>query len=107
LERNNFAQTLATGSMWWDKNVPFTPVDSVPPPRAFDPARAVEEEGVSRAEDVVRVLLDQYVPGGIRAEARAKLVAFVADGKPSGLELNSRVREAVHAILTMPEFQLA
>ena len=42
-----------------------------------------------------------YVPGGVRPEARAKLVAFVADGRPSGHALARRVREAVHAILTM------
>jgi hypothetical protein len=107
LERNNFAQALTTGTMWWDRRVPFTPADTLPPPRAFDPARVLDEEGVSRAEDVVRVLIDQYVPGGIRPEAREKLVAFIADGTPTGLDLNRRVREAVHAILTMPEFQLA
>ena len=42
-----------------------------------------------------------------KPEARAKLVAFVADGNPSAPELIWRVREAVHAILTMPEYQLA
>ena len=78
-----------------------------PPPKAFDPARLVEEEGVGRPEDVVRVLLNLYLPGGARPEVRAKLVAFMADGKPSGLELSRRVREAVQAILTMAEYHLA
>jgi hypothetical protein len=56
---------------------------------------------------VVRALLDLYVPGGVRPEARAKLVAFVAEGAPTGEALDRRVREAVHAILTMAESQLA
>ena len=77
------------------------------PPRAFDPARLLAEEGVSRPEDVVRALLDLYLPGGVRPEVRAKLVAFVAEGKPAGPALARRVREAVHAILTMAEYQLA
>jgi hypothetical protein len=38
---------------------------------------------------------------------RAKLVDFVADGKPSGPALACRVREAVHAILSVAEYQLA
>jgi hypothetical protein len=38
---------------------------------------------------------------------RAKLVAFVAEGNPSGPVLARRVREAVHAILSIAEYQLA
>ncbi len=77
------------------------------PPLAFDPARLLAEEGVSRPEDVVRALLDLYLPGGVRPEVRAKLVAFVAEGNPAGPALARRVREAVHAILTTAEYQLA
>src|SRR5262249_22392490 len=73
------------------------------PPRAFDPARLLEEERVSRPEDVVRVLLDLYLPGGVRPELRAKLAAFVAEGKPAGPTLDRRVREAVHAFRTRAE----
>ena len=55
---------------------------------------------------MARVLIDR-----LRARRRApggdeKLVAFVAEGKPTG-PARRRVREAVHAILTMPEYQLA
>jgi len=45
--------------------------------------------------------------GGVRAEVRAKLVAFLAEGNPAGPALSRRVREAVHAILSMAEYQLA
>ena len=61
---------------------------------------------MTRPEDVVGALLDLYAPGGVRAEVRAKLVGFVAEGKPSGPELARRVREAVQAILIMAEYQL-
>jgi hypothetical protein len=53
------------------------------------------------------VLLDLYLPGDVRPEVRAKLVAFVAAGQPAGPRLARRVREAVHAILTMAEYHLA
>jgi hypothetical protein len=77
------------------------------PPRSFDPARILDEEGVSHPEEVVRALLDAYLPGGIRPEVGPKLVAFVADGRPSGQALARRVREAVHAIMSTSEYQLA
>jgi uncharacterized protein (DUF1800 family) len=95
--RANFAQALATGSLWGKATVP----------PALDPARVLHEEKVSSPEDVVRVLLDLYLPGGVQAGSREKLGAFVAAGKPTGADLDRRAREAVHAILTMPEYQMA
>jgi hypothetical protein len=103
LERDNFAGALATGMLWTEPPAGQEPV----PPKALDPARLLHEEGVSRPEDVVRVLLDLYVPGGVRPAARAKLVAFVAESQPTGRDLDRRAREAVQIILTMPEYQLA
>jgi hypothetical protein len=115
LERDNFAEGVALGTLW--TNPPPLPsslsaggmrrVGDRVPPRAFDPARLLHEEKVSRPEDIVRVLLDLHLPGGVPADARAKLVAFVAEGNPAGAALDRRAREAVHAILTMAEYQLA
>ncbi len=115
LERDNFAAALATGALWSEPPPGPTAAASAAglapaaadPPRAFDPARILEEERVSRPEDVARALLDLYVPGGVRPEARAKLVAFLAEGNPAGRARERRVREAVHAVLTMPEYHLA
>jgi hypothetical protein len=117
LERANFAGALAMGSLWSSWAFPRamasltqdrTPSsEELAPPKAYDPARLLEEEQVSRPDDVVRVLLDLYVPGGVRPEVQAKLVAFIAEGNPTGPGLEHRVREAVHAILAMAEYQLA
>jgi hypothetical protein len=112
LERDNFAADLAMGTLWTNSPGPTAAAalkmaEEPPPPTALDPARLLQEDKVSRPEDVVRVLLDLYVPGGVRREAREKLAAFIAEGKPSGPALDRRVREAVHAILTMAEYQLA
>jgi uncharacterized protein (DUF1800 family) len=104
LERANFAGALATGTLWTGA---IPGAEEAVPPRALDPARLLQEEGVRRPEDIVRVLLDLCVPGDVRPEARAKLVAFVAKDIPAGAALNRRVREAVHGILTMPEYHLA
>jgi hypothetical protein len=116
LERDNFAGSLALGTLW-GKPLPEPTVvgtakggdapEESPPPRAFDPARLLQEEAASQPEDVVRVLVDLHLPGGVRPEAQRKLVAFVADGLPTAAALDRRVREAVHALLTMAEYQLA
>jgi len=122
LERSNFAAALAMGTLWTDYSpepgagvrrgspdhaLPGETSEEPPPPKAYDPAQLLEESGSGRPEDVVRVLANHYVPGGIPESARAKLVAFVAEDKPTGPALARRVREAVHAMLTMAEYQLA
>ncbi len=132
LERDNFAEALAMGTLWpgatpepaagpasasrglgpllrklTGQAAPADIPEEPAPPRPFDPARILDEEGVSGPEEIVRVLLDHYLPGGVRPDARAKLVAFVAAGRPSGPALARRVREAVHAIMSMSEYQLA
>jgi uncharacterized protein (DUF1800 family) len=128
--RGNFAQALATGTLWKDvprfgrfEAVELTEVDDenpekkkekkppapeeAPPRAEFDPARLTREAKATSPEDVVRVLIETYLPGGVRASARRKLVEFVAQGKPTGPALDRRVRETVHALLSLPEYQLA
>ncbi len=105
LERDNFAGALALGTLWTKYSKPNS--EELPPPIALDTARLLQEDKVSDPEDIVRVLLDLYVPGGVRPEVKAKLVAFLSEGKPTGSRLNRRVRESIHAIMAMPEYQLA
>jgi uncharacterized protein (DUF1800 family) len=111
LERANFAAALAMGTLWSDPSQDSTATakasEELTPPRAFDSARVLREEEVSRPEDIIRVLLELYVSGGVRPEARQKLTAFVAEGRPTGAALERRVRETVHGILSMAEYQLA
>ncbi len=89
------------------KPVPPAKPEEDAPAKAFDSARVLQEEKVTKPEDVVRVLLDVYLPGGVSPSAHAKLVAFVTQGNPAGPALERRAREAVQAILGMPEAQLA
>jgi hypothetical protein len=134
LERDNFANALAMGTLWTNrpaeppvtgqpagtfltlgrilsKITGATPLTDTPeepaPSRAFDSARPLDDEEVSRPEEVVRALLDLHLPGGIRPEVRARLVAFIAHGNPKGPALERRVRETVHALLSMAEYQMA
>jgi uncharacterized protein (DUF1800 family) len=132
LARDNFAGAVAMGTLWstsapesiagtaaanstpgktdGQPTKPAVPADILEEPApalAFDPARILAEERVSRPKDIVAALLNLYVPGGVRAEVRAKLDSFVAEGNPVGSALDRRVREAVQAILTIAEYQLA
>jgi uncharacterized protein (DUF1800 family) len=132
LARQNFGQALAMGTLW-DETIPeprfnqpeieFEAPDGFPQPgtgpkkpgspeepprdRIKDPARHIEDLKSAGAEKIVDRLLDVYVPGGVGKNARAKLIAFIEDGKPTDKALDRRVREAVHAIFSMPEYQLA
>ncbi len=135
LARENFGQALAMGTLWGNAirgtallsqieieraeaeaaaqaasgkppQRPAQPEESPPPP-ALDPAQVVRQEKPKTPEEIVDLLLDIYLPGGVRPGARAKLVAFFEQGKPEGRALERRFREAVHAVLCMPEYQLA
>jgi uncharacterized protein (DUF1800 family) len=126
LARENFSQVLAMGTLWnggWNfagpqTNVAVATAPAAPgrqpdrpeesaPPAAFDPARVVHEEKLTRPADIVRLLLDVHLPGGVAPGVQEKLTAFLEEGKPAGAALDRRVREIVHAILSMPEYQLA
>jgi hypothetical protein len=135
LARQNFAQALAMGTLWKQrlprggrfdavpeaeevdltvepppgakKPEPKPMPEEPPPPKNLDVARFLQSEKASTPEDVVRVLLDLFLPGGVSPSRRQQLVAFVADGKPAGPALERRARETAHAIMSMPEYQLA
>jgi uncharacterized protein (DUF1800 family) len=92
------------------KPVPPRPVPKSPPlpapPANMDVAGLVRHDKATTPEAIVRVLVDLLLQGGITDAARTKLVAFVKEGSPKGGELDRRVRETAHMIMTMPEYQM-
>ncbi len=84
---------------------PKTP-PAPPPPANMDVAELVRYQKANTPEAAVAVLVDLLVQGGIAAPARAKLVTFVKEGNPKGADLDRRVRDVAHMIMTMPEYQL-
>jgi hypothetical protein len=127
LARDNFAQMLASAALWDETLFPKEPeagdvvqavgvasdaaesAEDPPPsvPNHLDPAERIRSAKLDGPEAIVGFLLDVYLPGGIREVARRKLVAFMGEGKPAGRDLDRRIRETVHAILSLPEYQLA
>ncbi len=76
------------------------------PAEKFDVAAIIRSEKAISPDAIVDLLLNVYLPGGVGADARKKLIAFVGEGKPTGPKLDRRIRETVHALLAMPEYQL-
>jgi hypothetical protein len=102
LARHNFAQLLASGTGYLNLADPSAPIGV-----AVDPAALVRLEKISDPPRVVSFLADLLLQGDISESARDRLIAFVAEGKPQGPALDQRVRETVHSVMTMPEYQLA
>jgi uncharacterized protein (DUF1800 family) len=77
------------------------------PSPALDVAAVVQREKAEKPAAVVQLLLDLLLQGGIEKEARDKLEKFLDDGKLNGTARDWRIRDTAHAIMTMPEYQLA
>jgi len=122
LARQNFAQALVMGNLWnepvpqdnpyefFERAVPDGPPglakpEEPPQESKYDVARIVQAEKATEPKHVVRLLLNNYLAGEVRPDAEAKLVEFLKDAKPD--TLGRRVREATHALLSMPEYQMA
>jgi hypothetical protein len=127
LARNNFARQVAFGQVaeelpddaglapYLGKQAlpvreapPAPPVPEGPEPQpVYDSADLIRQAKLTEPAKVVDFLLDLFLQGDVPPPARAKLVAFVGDGKPKDKALDRRVREAAHTIMCMPEYQLA
>jgi hypothetical protein len=121
LARDNFAQMAASGHYPAPSDSPEgasrvnfgviqaktkSPGEPEPPPHR-DPAVLVQEEKVTTPERIVDLLVELLLQGDVSPKARTKLIAFMAEGTPKEKNMNRRVRETIHAIMTMPEYQLA
>ncbi|HEV3256022.1 MAG TPA: DUF1800 domain-containing protein [Gemmataceae bacterium] len=102
LTRANFAQQLSSGTGQLNLSDPSATVAV-----AVDPSALLRLEKISEPPQVVSFLVDLLLQGDTTAPERDRLTAFVAAGKPDGPAMDQRVRETVHSIMTMPEYQLA
>jgi hypothetical protein len=123
LARHNFAQQVASGHLEANYSQPrFLDGEEggddiqrpSPPPRNTPPsdpnmdiAKLVAKENVKEPKAVVEFLLDVLLQGEVSAKSKEKLVSYMADAKPDDKERDNRIRETAHAIMTMPEYQLA
>src|SRR5205823_2661265 len=76
-------------------------------PRAdlkLDVSRLVIWDEPDRIADL---LLELFLQGDVSTAAREALVEFISKDNPKDASLDQRIRAAAHAIMTMPEYQLA
>lgn len=124
LARNNFAEWVAIGiatrrpsneeTRGRFRNVGFAaekapreaPTDPPEPPEHFDVSLYSRKKNPGSPREFVAALSEQFFPGGLKEGAAPKLEAFISNGEPKGAALNRRIREAAHAMMCMPEYQL-
>jgi uncharacterized protein (DUF1800 family) len=103
----NSATLLARHNLVW-KVVQATSgplgVSSSPPALVRRYAARRDAEGQI---DFLLELLLQPAAGEVAGGARRRLVEFLGQGRPRAAATDGRVREAAHAILLMPEYQLS
>lgn len=126
LARNNFAEWVAVGiggsygpggpgkniappktAIVSPKEGGPAPTDPQPePPDKFDVAEFTRRRKGRTPREIVACLVEQFFPGGLGENAAMKLQAFVGEGNPQGRDFNVRIREAAHAMMCMPDYQL-
>ncbi len=55
----------------------------------------------------INFFLDLFLQGDASDDARQKLVDYLKEGEPKDKQADNRLREVVHTILLLPEYQLA
>jgi uncharacterized protein (DUF1800 family) len=68
---------------------------------------AAKPKDYARQLDFLLDLLLQPGDTEVSGKAREALMAFLAEGAPVSIALDQRLREVAHAIMVMPEYQLA
>jgi uncharacterized protein (DUF1800 family) len=102
LARHNFAQMLCNESGRLNLNDPSASVGV-----HVDPSALIRREKITDPKEMVALLAELLLDGEMEQTHRERLMNFIAEGAPKDSELDQRVRDAIHAIMTMPEYQLS
>jgi uncharacterized protein (DUF1800 family) len=104
LARHNFAQALCSGTGEINKGSAENPEPSA----AFvDPSAYFRREKITEPEKILDTLADMVFQDDLGDKTRKRLLTFLNEGEPKGQALDQRIRETIHALLCMPEYQLA
>ena len=118
LARNNFAEQVVLGNGVFPTAPPDeakTPEEGKGPPGrdkpadpdpAFDVAARFTKTDPTRPADLADDLLAVFLPGCASANTRKQVAAYLQEGRPRGIHLRERIREAAHAVLCSAEYQL-
>jgi hypothetical protein len=102
LARDNFSEFLCNKSGQLNLGSPGATVGI-----QVDPSAIVRREKLTDPKEIVALIVDLLLDGEIEAGQRERLVNFIAEDSPKDGALDQRVRNAMHAVMTMPEYQLS
>jgi hypothetical protein len=90
---------------------PGTESPPVPTDAALDPAAPLFEPKPKNAAELVTRMGETLFGEAVPAAAKSRIEKFLLDGKPAPKELDTpafraKVREAIHALMCLPEYQL-
>ena len=74
---------------------------------AIDPSALARIKGITKPEALVSFYAELLLQADLAPAAQDRLKAFLTEGKPKNYQRDTRIREMIHALLTMPEYQLA
>ncbi len=104
LARHNFAQALCSGTSDINKGSAESPQ---PVAWIVDPSAYFKRAKITEPEKILDTLADMVFQDDLGAKTRIRLLTFLKDGEPKDAAFDQRVREIIHALLCMPEYQLA
>ncbi|MFN4261686.1 MAG: DUF1800 domain-containing protein [Gemmataceae bacterium] len=102
LARHNFVHGMTVGSPfinYLDEGSRFAV--------AVDPAAIVRQAKLKQPAQIAELMFDLVLQGDVRPDTRQQVLAFLNEGQPKNDQLDDRIRETFHLIMTMPEYQLA
>ncbi len=104
IARHNFAHALSSGTSDINKGSAESP-ESVA--AIVDPSAYFKREKITEPEKILDTLADMVFQDDLGAKTRIRLLTFLKDGEPKAAAFDQRIRETIHALLCMPEYQLA
>lgn len=107
LSRHNLAWSAVTGDVSPDQQrLASLRGEAIEPLRA-NPAVLVQRHGGKEPDKQVGFIIDLLLQGDVAPAARGKLVEYLQQGGTSGAERLRRLKEIIHTVLVLPEYQLA
>jgi uncharacterized protein (DUF1800 family) len=104
LARHNFAHSLVNGMGDLNEYAKRFNLQTFFP--AVNPLAFVLRQGITEPAKIVDLYWELLLPGDVRPEVRAKLVAHIGDADPETEGFAQRCRDALFVLLTLPEYQL-
>jgi uncharacterized protein (DUF1800 family) len=104
LARHNFAQALCSGTSDINKGS----AERLERGAAIvDPSAHFKQQKITEPEKILDTLANIVFQDELGAKTRNRLLSFLKDGEPKAAVFDQRVGETIHAMMCMPEFQLA